>query len=119
MGDLSRNFSKHEFACKCGCGFDNVSSELIGVLEEVREYFSKPIKINSGCRCAKHNAKEGGSKDSEHVKGTAADIVVEGIHADKVHEYFIKRYPDKYGIGKYVGRTHIDVRKTKARWIVK
>jgi hypothetical protein len=37
VGDLSPNFSKSEFACKCGCGSAGVSVDLILRLQEVRE----------------------------------------------------------------------------------
>ena len=117
MGDLSRNFSRYEFACKCGCGFDFVDAELIKVLEQVRFHFDKsPITITSGCRCETHNQKVGGSAYSKHIKGIAADFKVKGVHADEVASYLERTYPDKYGIGRYKGRTHIDIRKSKARW---
>jgi hypothetical protein len=38
------------------------------------------------------------------------------VHDDKVADYLEEKYPDKYGIGRYIGRTHLDIRKTKARW---
>lgn len=48
---------------------------LAQVLEKVRVKYGKPIKVNSGFRCAKLNAAVGGSKTSQHMKGEAADIV--------------------------------------------
>ncbi|WP_442788004.1 D-Ala-D-Ala carboxypeptidase family metallohydrolase [Lelliottia sp. SL45] len=63
-----------EFACHCDCGFDSISPELITVPEYVRTHFGAPVKINSGCRCEKHNAKVGGGPNSRHVQGIAADI---------------------------------------------
>jgi uncharacterized protein YcbK (DUF882 family) len=116
MGDLSKYFDRSEFKCKCGCGFDTVDHELIVVLEEIRLRFGKPVTINSGCRCERHNAEEGGSKGSQHITGKAADIVVAGVHADSVADHLVCKYQDKYGIGRYNGRTHIDVRSSKARW---
>lgn len=32
------------------------------------------MTINSGCRCARHNQNVGGSPNSSHVRGLAADI---------------------------------------------
>ena len=116
MGDLSRNFSRREFACKCGCGFDTVDVELLAVLEDLHDTFDGPVKINSGCRCREHNKREGGSPDSEHLTGKAADVVVDGVPAHVVHAYLISSYPGRYGIGKYHNRTHIDVRLRTARW---
>lgn len=116
MGDLSFHFSRSEFACRCGCGFDTVDHELIGVLEALRDRFGATVSINSGCRCATHNQAEGGSPKSQHLLGKAADVVVTGVLADKVADYLESAYPDKYGIGRYKGRTHIDVRAAKSRW---
>lgn len=36
MGDLSTHFNRHEFTCRCGCGFDDISPDLITLLEEIR-----------------------------------------------------------------------------------
>lgn len=116
MGDISPNFSRREFACHCGCGFDAVDTELIEVLEGVRQHFSASMKITSGCRCYKHNAKVGGSPKSQHVFAKAADISVAGIRPADVAAYLEKNYPSKYGIGRYNGWVHIDVRAQKARW---
>lgn len=109
-------FRKEEFTCKCGCGFDTVDNELLDVLNDIREHYQTPVKINSGCRCPTHNKKEGGSDTSYHLKGKAADIVVVGISPKEVYDYFDTKYPDTYGIGLYKNRVHIDIRKSKYRW---
>lgn len=44
------------------------------VLQPCRDYFGKPIKINSGYRSPELNALVKGSKTSQHMKGEAADI---------------------------------------------
>lgn len=117
MGDISTHFNRDEFACKCGCGFDTVDAELVTVLEDLRARLrGKPIKINSACRCVRHNAKVGGAENSVHRTGKAADIVVKGFDADTVADCLEELYPDRYGIGRYPSFVHIDVRKEKARW---
>lgn len=73
MGDLSRYFSRQEFECSCGCGFDQVQTELVLRLERVRENYG-PLTINSGCRCGAHNRHVGGSPTSSHVRGLAVDL---------------------------------------------
>ena len=78
MGDLSEHFSRSEFACRCGCGFDAVSPELIHLLESIREEYGKPMRITSGCRCPDYNASVGGVSNSAHTRGSAADIAVNG-----------------------------------------
>ncbi len=110
-------FKRSEFKCKCGnCKFDTVDYELVKVLDELREHFNAPTTITSGCRCTSHNASIGGAKSSYHLYGKAADIKVSGSTPPMVYEYLDNKYPDKYGIGKYAGWVHIDVRTDKARW---
>lgn len=117
MGDLSLNFNRKEFACKCGCGFDTVDHGLVVILEDVRRHFEKPIKINSGCRCRAHNEAEGGSNGSQHTKGRAVDFVVSGVNPDLVAVYLARVCFGRYGIGQYNGRTHVDSRTNgPARW---
>lgn len=113
-GDLSEHFSRWEFACKDGCGFDSVHNDLIDALEEVREVVGRPVTINSGCRCWEHNAAIGGSAQSQHTIGRAADIVVEGVSAEAV-AWIAYTLGIFRGIKVYPTWTHLDVRDG-ARW---
>jgi len=114
---LSANFSRHEFKCQCGkCDYDTVDSELVTVLQHLRTYFNKPVTITSGNRCPEHNKSIGGATNSYHVRGRAADIVINGVPASEVQDYLESIYPDKYGIGRYSSFTHIDTRTNKGRW---
>lgn len=116
MGDISKNFSRSEFACKCGCGQDTVDVELVEILERLRQHWDYPITINSGNRCEAYNKEIGGSEKSQHVKGRAADIVVKNKTPHQVQRKLEDWYPYNYGIGKYDTFTHIDSRKERARW---
>jgi zinc D-Ala-D-Ala carboxypeptidase len=51
----------------------NVQS-LLTALDQVREKYGKPMKINSGLRTYESNKKAGGSKNSWHLYGLAVDI---------------------------------------------
>ena len=55
MGDLSKNFSRSEYICRCGCGFDAVDVELIKVMQELRDHYQSPITITGGNRCCFYN----------------------------------------------------------------
>jgi uncharacterized protein YcbK (DUF882 family) len=116
MGDLSPNFSRHEFACKCGCGLDTADAETLVMLETIRQHYGVPVTITSGCRCEAHNRAVGGSPDSQHVQCRAADIVVQGVEPGRVQAYCKRIWPGKYGIGSYDWGTHIDSRSECARW---
>ena len=116
MTKLSEHFNSAEFACKDGCGASEVKPELIGILEDVRAHFGKPVVIFSGRRCENHNRKVGGAPKSQHLFGTAADISVKDTLPKVVADYLEGKYPGSYGIGRYKTFTHIDVRNYKARW---
>lgn len=114
---VSAHFKIKEFAQKDNrCDKILIDSELVEVLEDVREHFNAPVIITSGYRTPEYNAKVGGVKNSQHTKGTAADIQVKGFPANKVQKYLKNKYRNKYGIGSYRTFTHIDTRKEKARW---
>lgn len=53
---------------------ENVKALVENVLDPLREKYGKPIKVNSGYRCPKHNLAAGGATQSQHMKGEAADI---------------------------------------------
>ena len=116
MGDLSKHFSRHEFECSCGCGLDTVDYESILVLEDLREYFGRPVRINSASRCFEYNRSVGSNDKSQHPRNRAQDVTIDDISPDAVYEYLHNKYWNKYGIGRYDTFTHIDTRSEKARW---
>lgn len=116
MGDLSAHFSRSEFACRCGCGFDTVDVQLIEALEAVRQHFGVPVVISSGCRCDAHNAVVGGSQNSQHRFGRAADFNVRRVAPADVADYLEQTFPNSLGIGRYTHFTHVDTRNSLARW---
>ena len=48
------------------------------VLEPLREVMDEPIKIGSGFRCQKLNKAVGGVYNSQHLKGQAVDLCIDG-----------------------------------------
>jgi len=110
MGDLTKNFSRAEFACKCGCGTNAINHMLVLFLQKIRDHFDKPIKVVSGLRCAKRNAQVGGAKHSQHLLGNAADIVIDGVKPKEVAAFAATLMPGWGGIKAYPRFTHIDVR---------
>jgi len=110
-------FSRSEFACKCGCGFDTVDTELMPILEHVRSHFGVPVIINSACRCADHNAAVGGSKNSQHLYGRACDIRINGVKPADIAEVLEPILDGWGGMGVYSNFVHIDTRSNgPARW---
>ena len=111
---FSKHFTRAEFACNCGCGFDTVDFELVQTLEKIREHFDQPVTITSGCRCATYNKAIGGEPGSQHMRGRAADIQVKNIPPALVHE--LAELLGVGGLGEYPTFTHIDTRHGKSRW---
>ena len=48
------------------------------VLEPLREAMNEPIRISSGYRCERLNRAVGGVSNSQHTKGQAADLCIDG-----------------------------------------
>jgi len=122
VGDISANFSRSEFACKCGCGFGlqpgDVSPALVDGLQALRNIVGA-VQILSGCRCAKHNASPSvlGALNSRHLKGDAADILVMSVRPAELYAA-VNMIPvfREGGVGFGYGRFHVDARGTRARW---
>lgn len=112
---LSNNFKVREFACKDGSDKILIDSDLVELLQKIRNNFNKPVKITSGYRTVEHNKKVGGEKNSYHLKGQASDFQVVGINPILVAMYCEKI--NAGGIGVYKNFTHIDTRTKQARWI--
>lgn len=74
--NISPHFKLSEMACKDGSDKVLYSTELMEKLEELRAYGGFTVSINSGYRTPAYNKKIGGASRSQHVLGTAADIVV-------------------------------------------
>lgn len=119
MGDLTENFSRWEFACRCRCGFDTVDFLLLEELQKLRTELGKRIDVVSGARCWNHNLNQGGAQFSRHLRGQGADIKVEGMRNAELFEFLLKRFPRKYGKGLYKGArssVHLDIRAVGVSW---
>lgn len=113
---ISKNFRVREFRCQDGSDVVFIESDLVDILQKIRDHFGKAVTINSAFRTFSHNKKVGGATYSQHLYGTAADIKVSGVTASAVADYVETLMPNTGGIGRYSTFTHVDVRKTKARW---
>jgi len=121
---LTKNFSKHEYDCNCGCKMPidvlkNIK-RLATQHQVIRDYIKEPIKITSGYRCEAHNRDIGGVLGSKHTKGLAGDLQVNDlspIQLNLIIEYLINRGDIlQGGLGVYNTFIHYDIRGRKARW---
>ncbi|TAN40782.1 MAG: peptidase M15 [Nitrospirae bacterium] len=118
MGKRGKYFTDEEFACKCGCGKADVSSDLVNRLDQLREDIGRPITIASGFRCDKHNASEGGVSGSAHTLGLAVDIKISSgqerfeVLAKVLRGFLFKRI----GVAKTF--IHVDIDESKPQTVV-
>ena len=142
MGNIRRNISRSEMACRDRCGFDACDTDLMDLLQETVDHFSVLyategtvyLAITSPNRCVAHNETVQKAVDktyvpysskSTHMLGIAADFKIRlkqfngqrrTISPSKVYHYIDQRFPGSLGLGLYSNRCHVDMRETKARW---
>lgn len=118
---IGNNFAVSEFACHGSgcCSSVLIDTDLVKILQQIRDHFGKPVTINSGYRCANHNRTVGGSSGSKHTQGMAADISVKDIAPADVAKFAESIGVE--GIGLYETKkdgyfVHIDTRTKKSFW---
>ncbi|MBQ4528800.1 MAG: InlB B-repeat-containing protein [Clostridia bacterium] len=111
---LSKNFKVSEFACNDGSDTILIDSELVTILQNIRDHFGTAVTITSAYRTASYNAKVGGASNSYHVKGMAADIKVSGVTPADVAKY--AETIGVRGVGRYNTFVHVDSRPSKYYW---
>jgi zinc D-Ala-D-Ala carboxypeptidase len=141
MGDLTPNFSRHQFACKgthC-CGHSApIALQLVIALQSLHDKLSHdtgrdvPIFIISGFRCKTHDIElaitrglspaAAAAHVSQHCLGLGTDIECPSVGPDALAAAAatIPAFRDG-GIGRYTGRrkntVHVDTRTNgPARW---
>lgn len=75
---------------------ENLKILVTKILQPTRDYFNKPLSITSGFRSAPLNRSVGGTLNSQHMRGEAADIRIHGIGNDIVWEYIRTFMPNGY-----------------------
>lgn len=124
MGDLTKNISRRELACNCGCGFDSMDWETINAVQECCDRFSESMggiriycEITSAARCLAYNLRVGSNNASQHPKARAIDFKIRGVAPKTIYDYLNTRYSGRYGIGLYPTFVHLDTRTNgPARW---
>ena len=105
------NFTQREVACPC-CGELYLDADSMDAIQALRDDWGEAIIINSGHRCAKHNAAVGGAPNSQHLK-----IAFDCACPKAEQESFIILAKDAgfTGIGRYLTFVHLD-RGPKREW---
>lgn len=97
--NLSPNFTLEEFEYSRFANENNIinkaNNEVINnlkelcnnLLEPLRAKLDKPIIITSGYRCNQLNKAVGGVRDSQHLTGRAADIIVKEMSTEDLYNF--------------------------------
>lgn len=125
-GQITRNFNIIEFKCKAN-GEVLINATVIDHikrLQKFREWYNRPMHVNSGYRTPEYNKKVGGAEHSKHMKGTATDFMLpEEFNAftKERKEEFLNNIKNKWiklcredglggGVGFYNTFIHLDSR---------
>jgi len=86
-------------------------------LGQLQAGWSSPLNISSGYRSPGYNARVGGARHSQHIKGNAIDIDTAGMTRAEVNKLAAEASRLGFnGIGFYPDSLHFDVRQTPAAW---
>lgn len=97
LGELTRSATADARGIRNVCSPDeaeNLKALVDNVLDPLRDWYGKPVYVNSGYRCPQLNRAVGGAADSQHLKGEAADITA-GSPAEnrRLFSYIRKNLP--------------------------
>lgn len=117
MDFVSKYFKESEFSCPC-CNACELDKDFLKKLNIARGCAEAPFKINSGFRCASHNASlPQSSPNSSHLSGHAADISTPDPETRyKVLYGLIVASFTRIGIGKTF--IHVDDDPTKTHSLI-
>jgi hypothetical protein len=115
MRDFKILFPRGQFACKCGCGFNEIDEKVVAIVDVIQTVAPEAV-VSSGCRCEKHNLEEGGKPSSAHLRGLAADIACINSQVRYiVLRTLFNRNVRRIGIGKTF--VHFDLDQELPQWV--
>lgn len=105
--NITKNFTVSEYCTgqKDDCYFSDKSLVHCLMLQELRNWLKKPLFVTSWYRSYLFNAKCGGAKNSNHLKGTATDVYFHGL-TEKKFISVAKKWKSickKYGVVGEIG----------------
>lgn len=112
---ITEHFDSNEFKCKCGCGREDISKELVERLEHLFAAIgADKIIVSSGIRCSSYSMKVGGSATDMHTKSGAADIIVYK-NGKALSSYAVAAIAEDLGLFNGIGiindtYVHLDIR---------
>jgi len=108
-------FTDRELSCKC-CGELIIDHLFLERLNETRRIYGKPMIINSGHRCVKHNALVGSTTEN-HILGKAVDVKCTDAQERQAMVYAALK-AEMPGVGIHNSFIHLDNNRIyHALWI--
>ncbi len=83
-----------------------LTAVCVDLLEPIRLHYG-PVQVNSGFRGLAVNTAIGGSKNSQHMKGEAADLTVPGHKLEDVFRWIVMDSGIQFGQAILEGRTPV------------
>jgi len=94
-----------------------MDSKLLKMIDEAREIYGRPIRVNSGYRTSSHNRKVGGKSSSSHLKGLAIDVAcVKSNERFDMLNAFLEVGFNRIGIASTF--IHVDIDKDKSKNVI-
>lgn len=108
-------FRPQEFYCR-HCGEEDMSSQFMDVLLEIRRTYNRPMRITSGYRCPDHPVERHKmSTSGAHVQGIGCDVAVYGEYAVDLVEVALAHGVKGVGLKQHSGSgihtrfVHLDI----------
>ena len=121
---ITKHFNSTEFDCRDGHKYPlnwcwPKLHPLCEALEIIRAITGKTMTINSGYRTEIYNRKVGGSKNSQHIQGMAADFKLKGISPKRLFPILDRLQKlgviPRGGLHAYSTFTHLDIEGYRLR----
>ena len=113
-------FKPSEFDCRSlpGSGV-RMDEEFVILLDNLRQRIGRLIVISSGFRTRDHNLSVGGSPNSAHLRGMAADIVcTDSAHRAQIILAWLAMDPPVKRIGIDKTIVHLDIDRSLPNRVV-
>lgn len=107
---------RDRYSCRC-CGANRIDPRVVERHRAIEHDLGRPVHVNSGYRCEKHNAAVGGSATSSHLRGLAWDVAcTSGRERWDVLGAAIRAGVTRIGIGG--AYLHLDIDRQKPGAII-
>jgi len=101
-------FKPYELRCQ-HCGQQGVKPDFLEIINQIREDWGQPLRVNSAYRCRNHPIEYRKPSVGTHTYGTAVDLdIPASLHYTFLQLVFTK-HPVIQGIGIALTYIHLDI----------